>query len=94
MPGLLRGMARTAAVVGTASAVSGRVQHKQQQKYAAQDQQAYQAQMAQQQAQQTAAPTPGFDDQMAQLTQLAQLKDQGIISSAEFEAKKKQILGL
>jgi len=94
MPGLLRGMARTAAVVGTASAVSGRVQHKQQQKYAAQDQQAYEAQMAQQQAQQSAAPTAGFDDQMAQLTQLAQLKDQGIISTAEFEAKKKQILGL
>jgi len=94
MPGLLRGMARTAAVVGTASAVSGRVQHKQQQKYAAQDQQAYEAQMAQQHAQQSAAPTAGFDDQMAQLTQLAQLKDQGIISTAEFEAKKKPILGL
>jgi len=45
-------------------------------------------------AQQSTAPTAGFDDQMAQLTQLAQLKDQGIISTAEFEAKKKQILGL
>lgn len=102
MPGLLRGMARTAAVVGTASAVSGRVHHKQQQKYAAQDQQAYEAQQAQayqaqqaaQQQQQAAAPAVDFDAQLAQLAQLGQLKDQGIISPAEFEAKKRQILGL
>jgi len=102
MPGLLRGMARTAAVVGTASAVSGRVQHKQQQKYAAQDEKAYQEQQAQQayaaqqaqQAQQAAAPAVDFDAQLAQLAQLGQLKDQGVISAAEFEAKKKQILGL
>lgn len=88
MPGLLRGMARTAAVVGTANAVS----HRQAQKYAAQDAQQYQQQYA-------AAPAPqpasnDTDDQIAQLQQLAQLKDQGILTQAEFDAKKAQILGL
>ena len=84
MPGLLRGMARTAAVVGTAGAVS----HHQQQKWANQE--------AQQQAP-AAAPAPAVDDtatQMAELQQLAQLKDQGILTQEEFDAKKKQILGL
>ena len=47
MPGLIRGVARTAAVVGTASAVNGRVQRHQQQKFSAQDQAAYDAQQAQ-----------------------------------------------
>ena len=67
MPGLLRGVARTAVVAGTATAVSGRVQRRQAEKYAtrdaniyAQEEQAYQAQMAQQQPvyQQPAAPPP------------------------------------
>ncbi len=80
MPGLLRGMARTAAVVGTANAVS----HKQQQKYAAQDEA----------AQQQPVTVSAVDDEVAQLQQLAQLKDQGILTQEEFDAKKKQILGL
>ncbi len=81
MPGLLRGMARTAAVVGTANAVS----HRQSQRYAAQDQAAYEAA-------QPAAPAQ--DDTTAQLQQLSQLKDQGIITQEEFDAKKKLILGI
>lgn len=81
MPGLLRGMARTAAVVGTANAVS----HRQQMRYQAQDQAAA-AQQAPQQA--------PVDDTTAQLQQLAQLKDQGILTQEEFDAKKKQILGI
>lgn len=89
MPGLLRGMARTAAVVGTANAVS----HRQQERWANQQAQQY---AEAQQAAQVAQPVVqnDTDDQIAQLQQLAQLKDQGILTQAEFDAKKAQILGL
>lgn len=92
MPGLLRGMARTAAVVGTANAVS----HRQAQRYAAQDQAAYAAaqQQAAPQPQYAAPAAPAQDDMVAELQQLAALRDQGILTPEEFEAKKKQILGL
>lgn len=95
-PGLVRAAATTAVVAGTA----GAVRHRQDQKYAAQDQAAYDQQMAQQQAyaaQQAAAaapPAPAQPDYAAELQQLAQLKNQGILSEEEFEAKKKQILGI
>ena len=111
--GLVRGVARTAVVVGTASAVAGGVQHHQQQKYAAQDAQAQdQAQMqadaaayqqeqtAAAQAQQAAAATaaaaapPGTPDLTAQLMQLGQLKDQGVLSEEEFQAAKAKLLQL
>ena len=86
--------ARTAVVAGTANAV----QRKQNQKWDAKDQAAYdaqQAQVAQQAPPQAAAPAPAAEpDYMAELGQLSQLKDQGIITEEEFEAKKKQILGL
>ena len=88
MPGLLRGMARTAAVVGTDGAVS----HHQQQQWANKEAE----QQAQAQPQQV-APAPvaqSSEDQMAELKQLAELKDQGILTQEEFDAKKKQILGL
>jgi len=86
-PGLVRGVARTAVVAGTATAVSGRVARRQQNKYAAEEQQA---------EPQAAAPAaaPAEPEYMAELEQLAQLRDQGILSPEEFEAKKKQILGL
>jgi len=91
-PGLVGMAARTAVVAGTATAVSGRVGRRQQQKYAAQDQQAYEQQMA---AQAAAAPAaPAELDYAAELEQLAQLKAQGILTEEEFEAKKKQILGI
>jgi membrane protease subunit (stomatin/prohibitin family) len=87
-PGLVRAAATTAVVAGTA----GAVRHRQEQKYAAQDQAAYDQQMA---AQQAAAPAaPAEPDYAAELEQLAQLKNQGIITEEEFEAKKKQILGI
>jgi membrane protease subunit (stomatin/prohibitin family) len=86
-PGLVGMAARTAVVAGTATAVSGRVARRQQNRYAAQDQQAYEAQ-----AQAPAAPAE--PDYAAELEQLAQLKTQGIITEDEFEAKKKQILGI
>jgi Short C-terminal domain len=91
-PGLVRAAATTAVVAGTA----GAVRHRQDQKYAAQDQAAYDQQMAAQQA--AAAPAapaaPAEPDYMAELEKLAQLKAQGIISEEEFEAKKKQLLGI
>lgn len=91
-PGLIRGVARTAVVAGTASAVSGRVQHKQQQKWANQEAEAQQQTYAEQQ--QAQSSTQDVDAQMEQLTKLGQLRDQGILTPEEFEAKKQQILGL
>ena len=86
-PGLVRAAATTAVVAGTA----GAVRHRQDQKYAAQDQAAYDQQMA---AQQAAPAAPAEPDYAAELEKLAQLKNQGILSEEEFEAKKKQILGI
>jgi predicted Zn-dependent peptidase len=90
--GLVRAAATTAVVAGTA----GAVRHKQDQKYAAQDQAAYDQQMAAQQAAaaQAAPAAPAAPDYAAELEQLAQLKAQGILTEEEFEAKKKQILGI
>jgi len=96
MPGLLRGVARTAVVAGTASAVAGRVRHRQDAKWAAQEappQQGYPPQ-AYEAAPPQYAPEPPVDDTTAQLQQLAQLKQQGILTEEEFTAKKKQILGI
>jgi hypothetical protein len=91
-PGLVRAAATTAVVAGTA----GAVRHRQDQKYAAQDQAAYDQQMAQQQAYaaQQAPAAPAAPDYAAELEQLAQLKAQGILTEEEFVAKKKQILGI
>lgn len=85
-----RPILRTAAIVGTASVVSGSVQHRQQQKYAAQDQ----AQYEQQQQAAAPAPAPAADDMTTQLENLAQLHSQGILTDEEFSAKKAQLLGI
>ena len=78
---MVRATVGTAVVAGTA----GAVQHKQQQKYAAQDQAAAQA----------AVPAaPAQDDMTVQLEQLNELKNKGILTEEEFQAKKKQILGI
>ena len=83
--------ARTAVVAGTATAVSGRVGRRQQQKYANQDA----AAMQQQDPGMEQAPSEGGgDDTTAQLEQLAKLKQEGILTEEEFTAKKKQILGI
>jgi Short C-terminal domain len=88
-PGLVRAAAATAVVAGTA----GAVRHRQDQKYAAQEQAQYEQEVAAQQAA-TAAAQPAAPDYAAELEKLAQLKAQGIITDEEFEAKKKQILGI
>lgn len=89
MPGLLRGMARTAVVAGTATAVSNNVSRRQAQRWSDQEQQQAPQQYA-------PAPQPANDtnDQIAQLEQLGKLKEQGILTQEEFDTKKKQILGL
>jgi Short C-terminal domain len=98
-PGLVRGVARTAVVAGTATAVSGRVARRQQSKYAEQDGQveaqreAYADQAYAEQAPPQAAPAAAEPD-YGQLEQLAKLRDDGVITAEDFEAKKKQILGI
>jgi hypothetical protein len=96
--GLLGTAARTAVVAGTATAVVGGVQHRQQAKAAqAADAQAYQEQEAAAQqaaAQQAAAPPPPASDPIAELERLAKLKEQGILTDEEFSAAKAKLLGI
>ncbi|MGZ5310912.1 MAG: SHOCT domain-containing protein [Solirubrobacterales bacterium] len=85
MPGLIRGVARTAVVAGTASAVSGRVQHRQQARWAQQEP-AY-AEPA------PAAPAPAADDSIAKLKELGELHQSGVLTDEEFAAQKAKLLG-
>jgi len=82
---LIRGAAR----VGVAAGVAGRVRHHQEEKWAAQDQP-----NSEQQAAPPPAPPPGEADYTAELEKLAKLRDEGVISADDFEAKKKQLLGI
>jgi hypothetical protein len=113
MPGLLRGVARTAVVAGTATAVSGRVQRRQAEKFADRDAAIYadrDAAYSQQTGQPlytqpvyttapvyAAAPQPAAqgddDDTLDQLRELAEMRNQGILSDQEFAAAKAKILG-
>lgn len=90
MPGLLRGVARTAVVAGTATAVSNNVSRRQARRWQEQGE----VQPGYLEPTQNTAPAAPADDTAAQLQQLAQLKDQGILTEEEFTAKKKQILGI
>jgi hypothetical protein len=93
MPGLIRGVARTAVVAGTATAVSNRVSRRQAGRWAEQEQQqaAPQYQPAPT-APAPAAPATDLGDTIAQLKELGQLKEQGVLTDAEFEAQKARIL--
>ena len=98
MPGLLRGVARTAAIAGTATAVSNRVSRRQANRWSQQDQQSYQSQAYEQQqyAQPVAAAPAGddMDEKIAQVKKLGELKEQGLLTEAEFQSQKTRILGL
>jgi hypothetical protein len=89
MPGLLRGMARTAVVAGTATAVSNRVSRRQANRWAQQE-------VEEAPPQQYAAPPPppsnGGADPIEKLKQLAELRDQGILTEEEFAAQKARLL--
>jgi putative oligomerization/nucleic acid binding protein len=90
--GLLRGMARTAVVAGTATAVSNRVSRRQANRWSQQeDAQAYQQQQYQAPPPAPAPAAPAADP-IEQLEKLGQLKAQGILTEAEFEAQKAKVL--
>ena len=102
--GLIRGVARTAVVAGTATAVSNRVSRRQEGRWAAQDAAAAQpvAEAPPQMVYATPAPLPpppmpspadDIDTQLAQLKELTLLKEQGVLTYEEFEAQKRKILG-
>lgn len=87
MPGLVRGMARTAVVAGTATAVSNRVSRRQADRWAQQDAPPQQPQAAQ------APPPPAAGPSMIeQLKELGELKNQGILTEEEFAAQKAKLL--
>jgi len=84
MPGLLRGVARTAVIAGTATSVSNRVSRRQERRWAEQEQ--------------IGVPPPApaaaaAPDPIAQLKELAALRDQGVITDEEFAAQKAKLLG-
>jgi hypothetical protein len=84
MPGLLRGVARTAVIAGTATAVSNRVSKRQGERW------------AQQEAAEAPAPAPtpeaGGESTIDQLKELGELKAQGILTEEEFAAQKAKLL--
>ncbi|MFN8141235.1 MAG: SHOCT domain-containing protein [Solirubrobacterales bacterium] len=92
MPGLIRGVARTAVIAGTATTVSNRVSRRQANKWAAQDAQ----QAPQPQYVEPAAPAPAAApaaDPIAQLKELGELHQSGVLTDEEFAAQKAKILG-
>ena len=94
MPGLLRGIARTAVIAGTATTVSNRVSRRQANKWAAQDQpQEPQYEEPPPQYQQAPPPAQTEDDRFQKLKELGELKEQGVLTDAEFAAEKAKILG-
>jgi hypothetical protein len=107
MPGLIRGVARTAVVAGTATAVSNRVSRRQANRWAEQGQaqpgymapvepspqQYYESPTQQYQEQQYSGPQAPQPDMTDQLRQLAQLRSEGILTDEEFTQQKAKLLG-
>ena len=89
MPGLLRGMARTAVVAGTATTVSNRVSRRQANKWAQEDAPAPEPQYAPPPA---APPTAPAESRIDKLTKLGELKAQGVLTDEEFAQEKARIL--
>lgn len=91
---LIRGVARTAVVAGTAGAVSGRVHHHQHEKWAREEEERQQQSYEQQQyAAPPQAPAPaGEGDLIDKIKELASLHDSGVLSDDEFEAAKAKVL--
>jgi hypothetical protein len=91
MPGLLRGVARTAVVAGTATSVSNRVSRRQAERWSQQE--AAQAPPPEQAPPPPAAAAPAGESTIDQLKELAGLKSQGILTEEEFAAQKAKLLG-
>ena len=97
--GLIRGMARTAVVAGTATAVSNRVSRRQAGRWAAQEEQQAQQYAEPQYApppepQYAPAPAPDPDADLARLKQLGDLRAAGVLTEQEFQAQKARLLGM
>jgi hypothetical protein len=95
MPGLLRGVARTAVIAGTATTVSNRVSRRQAGRWAAKEQEQQEQYPPEQQQYAAPPPPPPADpmqDKLAQLKQLGELKEQGVLSDEEFQQQKAKIL--
>ncbi len=97
MPGLIRGVARTAAIAGTATAVSNRVSRRQAGRWASHEQREYEEHLAQQQYAEPPyeqyAPRPSTTpDRLTQLQRLGELRAQGVLTEAEFQQQKLRIL--
>ena len=88
MPGLIRGVARTAVVAGTATAVSNRVSRRQAYRWAEQDREAN----SDAQAYTVTPSAPSTDQRLEQLEELGALRASGVLTDAEFEAQKARIL--
>jgi hypothetical protein len=87
MPGLLRGIARTAVVAGTATSVSNRVSRRQAQRWSSQES------SAEPEPAPAPAPAQPAPDPLEQLKQLGALREQGVLTEEEFAAQKAKILG-
>jgi hypothetical protein len=87
MPGLLRGMARTAAIAGTATAVSNRVSRRQAERWAQQEPQQEYVEQPQ------AVAAPAAADPIDRLKELGELRDNGVLTEEEFQAQKAKVLG-
>jgi len=90
MPGLLRGVARTAVIAGTATAVSNRVSRRQGERWAQQED--AQAPPPPPAAPAAPAPEAGGQSTIDQLKELGELKAQGILTEEEFAAQKAKLL--
>ena len=88
MPGLIRGVARTAVIAGTATSVSNRVSRRQGQRWASQEQQ----QAPPQAAPAPAAAAPSAGDSLSQLKELGELHASGVLTDDEFAVQKAKIL--
>lgn len=94
--GLLRGVARTAVIAGTATAVSNRVSRRQYNRWSQDDQGQYDQQQYAEPAPAPApapAAAPAGDDTLDQLAKLGQLHQSGVLTDEEFAAQKAKILG-
>jgi hypothetical protein len=94
MPGLLRGIARTAVIAGTATAVSNRVSRRQARRWSRHDDyQQEEAVAAEPEAEEPPPPGDSMDDKLAQLAKLGELKASGVLTEEEFAEQKQRILG-
>ena len=93
MPGLLRGVARTAVIAGTATSVSNRVSKRQGERWAQQEEAQQQQQMPPRRHPHPPRPAAGGGSVIDQLKELGELKAQGILTEEEFAAQKAKLLG-